>query len=177
MRRAATVVGINRTQDASIAIASGGREMTSLQKERVSRRKHHWGRLGDVRDLYVPTLPELREPIDLIVECYSSDDELRRLDAYRDELEQSLRFRNGTRAVRISHHVAHAYSAFHPSPFDRSATSRNRSPAPPAPTRTCWRSRRSTAASAYAATLSASASSCGTGIGRGRSGWAASTTS
>jgi carbamoyltransferase len=121
MRRAATVVGINRTQDASIAIASGGREMTSLQKERVSRRKHHWGRLGDVRDLYVPTLPELREPIDLIVECYSSDDELRRLDAYRDELEQSLRFRNGTRAVRISHHVAHAYSAFHPSPFDRAA--------------------------------------------------------
>jgi carbamoyltransferase len=115
------VVGINRTQDASIAVASGRARMISLQKERLSRRKHHWGRLGDLTRLYVPSLPELREPVDLVVECYSSDAEVEHLDAYREELERNLRFRDGTRAVRVSHHVAHVYSAFHPSPFDRSA--------------------------------------------------------
>jgi carbamoyltransferase len=115
------VVGINRTQDASIAVASGSSHLTSLQKERLSRRKHHWGRLGDIPRHYVPSLPELSEPVDLVVECYSSDAEVEHLDAYRDELERTLRFRNGTRAVCVSHHLAHVYSAFHPSPFERSA--------------------------------------------------------
>jgi carbamoyltransferase len=114
-------VGINRTQDAAVAVARGGAQVTSLQKERLSRRKHHWGRLGDITKLYVPAFPELREPVDLVVECYSSDTEVEHLDAYRRELERSLSFRNGTRAVRVSHHLAHLYSAFHPSPFERSA--------------------------------------------------------
>jgi carbamoyltransferase len=76
------VVGINRTQDASVAVTRGGAAMWSLQKERISRRKHHWGRLGDVPDRYVPHLPPLREPVDLIVECWSSDDEVARMDEY-----------------------------------------------------------------------------------------------
>jgi carbamoyltransferase len=116
-----TVVGINRTQDASIAVARGAARVASVQKERLTRRKHHWGRLGDVKDLYLPSLPELREPVDLVVECYSSDTEIENVGAYRDELEQSLRFRDGTRTVLVSHHLAHAYSAFHPSPFERAA--------------------------------------------------------
>jgi carbamoyltransferase len=120
-RAAPRVVGINRTQDASIAVASSGARVTSLQKERLSRRKHHWGRLGDVTELYVPCFPDLREPVDLVVECWSSDSEVEHLDAYHEELERSLRFRNGKRAIRVSHHLAHAYSAFHPSPFDRGA--------------------------------------------------------
>jgi carbamoyltransferase len=122
------VVGINRTQDASIAVASGGGagggggdRVASLQKERLSRRKHHWGRLGDITELYVPSFPELREPVDLVVECYSSDAEIEHLDAYQEELERALRFRDGARAVRVSHHLAHAYSAFHPSPFEHAA--------------------------------------------------------
>jgi carbamoyltransferase len=116
------VVGINRTQDASIAVASRGAQVTSLQKERLSRRKHHWGRLGDLTELYAPCFPDLTEqPVDLVVECYSSDAEVEHLDAYHQELEQTLRFRNGKRAIRVSHHLAHVYSAFHPSPFDRAA--------------------------------------------------------
>ncbi len=43
MTDAPTVVGINRTQDGSIAVTRGGATMFSLQKERLSRRKHHWG--------------------------------------------------------------------------------------------------------------------------------------
>jgi carbamoyltransferase len=118
---APTVVGINRTQDASISIARAPGFVASLQKERLTRRKHHWGRLGDLKDLYVPSIPDLREPVDLVVECYSSDTEVERLDAYQAELRESLRFRNGSRVERVSHHLAHLYSAFYPSPFERAA--------------------------------------------------------
>ncbi|MBW3652608.1 MAG: carbamoyltransferase [Actinobacteria bacterium] len=116
-----TVVGINRTQDASIAVARGRSQVTSLQKERLTRRKHHWGRLGDVRDRYLPSLPELHEAIDLVVECYSSDSEVSKRAAYHDELAESLRFRGEMRVEQVSHHLAHLYSAFHPSPFDAAA--------------------------------------------------------
>jgi carbamoyltransferase len=116
-----TVVGINRTQDASIAIASGDAHVASLQKERLTRRKHHWGRLGDLPNLYLPGFPELREPVDLVVECYSSDTEFENLAAYHQELRDTLRFRGTPRVVRVSHHLAHLYSAFDPSPFDAAA--------------------------------------------------------
>ncbi|GAA1788432.1 carbamoyltransferase [Planosporangium flavigriseum] len=116
-----TVIGINRTQDASIAVAAGPSTVYSIQKERITRRKHHWGRLGDLANLYLPALPALREPVDLVVECYSSDSEVERLPAYRDELTQSLTFRDGVRVAMLSHHLAHLYSAFYPSPFERAA--------------------------------------------------------
>lgn len=121
MTSAPTVVGINRTQDGSIAIAQGTASVHSLQKERVTRRKHHWGRLGDVPDFYVPRLPQLAEPIDLVVECYSSDTEVERADAYRAELLDSLTFRSEPQFVRMSHHLSHVYSAFYPSPFSDAA--------------------------------------------------------
>lgn len=115
------VVGINRTQDGSIAVASGS-SVHSLQKERVTRRKHHWGRLGDVERLYLPRLRQLREPVDLVVECYSSDAEVAKLDAYHDELRRSLRFRDDEpRIVTVSHHLVHLFSAFQPSPYDAAA--------------------------------------------------------
>jgi carbamoyltransferase len=116
-----TVVGINRTQDASIAFARGPSYVSSLQKERLTRRKHHWGRRGDVRDLYAPAMPDLGETVDLVVECYSSDTEVEHAGDYGDELDATLQFRDGARVERVSHHLAHAYSAFPPSPFDTAA--------------------------------------------------------
>lgn len=83
------VVGINRTQDGSIAVARGSTELVSLQKERITRRKHHWGRLGDLPDRYLPRLPLLREPVDLVVEGYSSDSEIDGLQAYCPTLTSS----------------------------------------------------------------------------------------
>ncbi len=121
MSDAPTVVGINRTQDASIAVARGPSHLASLQKERITRRKHHWGRRGDVRDRYVPHVADLREPVDLVVECWSSDTEVEHVDEYHEELRTSLRLREGASIERISHHLAHVYSAFHPSPFDEAA--------------------------------------------------------
>ncbi|HWH13389.1 MAG TPA: carbamoyltransferase C-terminal domain-containing protein [Miltoncostaeaceae bacterium] len=115
-----TVVGINRTQDAAIAVAHDG-TLYSLQKERVSRRKHHWGRLGDLPDLYLPRIPALRAPVDLVVECYSSDTEVANREAYHDELRRTLRLTPDARVVHVSHHLSHVFSAFHPSPFARAA--------------------------------------------------------
>jgi carbamoyltransferase len=122
MEAGPTVVGINRTQDASLCVLRGPSSVYNLQKERATRRKHHWGRLGDMKDVYLPAMPALKEPVDLVVECYSSDDEVQHLPAYRDELEDALLFRDGVRVVEVSHHLAHLYSAFYPSPFPAAAT-------------------------------------------------------
>jgi len=113
-----TVVGINRTQDGSIAVLKGRSLAYSVQKERFSRRKHHWGRLGDLPKHYLPHLPELAGPIDLVVEGFSSDAEIESLSAYRSELVENL---GPTRAVLVSHHLSHLYSAFYPSPFEQAA--------------------------------------------------------
>jgi carbamoyltransferase len=115
-----SVVGINRTQDGSVAVARPSSVVT-LQKERLSRTKHHWGRLGDLPNRYVPVVPELREPVDLVVECFSSDDEVKHVDAYHAEVRDALHFRDEPRIVTISHHLSHLYSAFPPSPFDSAA--------------------------------------------------------
>jgi carbamoyltransferase len=121
MQEAPTILGINRTQDASITLMHGSRLICSIQKERLTRRKHHWGKLEDVRNVYGPSLSCLKEPIDLLVECFSSDRERENLPAYDRELEETLRFAADCRRARISHHLAHLYSVFHPSPFEEAA--------------------------------------------------------
>src|SRR4051794_7379262 len=112
MAEGPVVVGINRTQDGSIAVAQGRGTVYSLQKERISRRKHHWGRLGDLPDRYLPRMPALRQPVDLVVEGYSSDTEIDKLAAYRAELAGTLDLRPGAPTVLVSHHLSHLYSAF-----------------------------------------------------------------
>ncbi len=115
------VLGINRTQDASACLLRGSTLRWAIQKERLSRVKHHWGRPGDVRDHYAARLPGLDEQIDILVECYSSDAEIDNLPDYERELAATLKLAPHARRARISHHVAHLYSAFHPSPFTRAA--------------------------------------------------------
>ena len=97
-----TVVGINRTQDGSVCVMRGPTILYSLQKERITRRKHHWGRPGDVRDLYLPRLACLAEPVDLVVECYSSDSEVENVEGYHRELAEVMTFRDGPRIERVS---------------------------------------------------------------------------
>jgi carbamoyltransferase len=115
------VLGINRTQDASVCLMQGSRLLWAIQKERLTRQKHHWGRLGDVRNDYGPRLPWPERPIDAVVECFSSDEEIRQLAQYDEELAATLRLAPGCRRARISHHLAHVYSVFHPSPFREAA--------------------------------------------------------
>jgi carbamoyltransferase len=115
------VLGINRTQDASVCLMQGTRVLWAIQKERLTRRKHHWGQLGDFREYYGPRLPWPEQPIDVVVECFSSDEEVRRLPEYDAELAATLRLAPDCKRARISHHLAHVYSVFHPSPFREAA--------------------------------------------------------
>lgn len=121
MSNTPTVIGINRTQDGSVCVVKGPSVVYSLQKERITRRKHHWGRLGDLKNLYPGRLPYLDEPVDLVVECYSSDSTVENLPEYHKELEEVLSFRDSPQITRVSHHLAHLYSAFYPSPFSQAA--------------------------------------------------------
>src|SRR6185437_1223789 len=106
------VLGVNRTQDASICLMHGSQVVYAIQKERLTRRKHHWGRLDDFRNAYTPHLPELGKPIDVLVECYSSDSEIKNLSAYEQEMAEILKFSPDCPRKRISHHLAHVYSVF-----------------------------------------------------------------
>ncbi|MEV0620440.1 carbamoyltransferase C-terminal domain-containing protein [Nonomuraea sp. NPDC050404] len=95
--------------------------MYSLQKERISRHKHHWGRLGDLPDRYLPTMPLLKEPVDLVVEGYSCDTDIEHAGAYQEEVRKTLSLKEGAPIVLVSHHLSHLYSAFYPSPFEEAA--------------------------------------------------------
>jgi carbamoyltransferase len=99
----------------------GARVVFCIQKGRLTRQKHHWGKLGDLREVYGRALPGLDRPIDVLVESFSSDREIERLDAYEQELAATLVLARDGRRARISHHLSHLYSVFHPSPFDAAA--------------------------------------------------------
>lgn len=115
-----TVVGLNRTQDASVCVISDS-SIVSIQKERLTRRKHHWGKLGDLGRFYAERVPALSGPVDLVVECFSSDAELSRRAEYDRELREVIKFRGRPRQESISHHLAHLYSTFYLSPFEEAA--------------------------------------------------------
>jgi carbamoyltransferase len=99
----------------------GSTILWAIQKERLTRKKHHWGKTGDIGGIYLPRLPGLDREIDVLVECYSSDNEFGRLAEYEEELAGTLRFAPGYKRAYVSHHLAHAYSVFHPSPFPDAA--------------------------------------------------------
>jgi len=109
------VLGLNRTSDASFCLIDEG-EVFLGRKERLARKKHAWGGLGDI-PLYSAAHPGFSRPIDAVVECYSSDGERNKLLEYRDELKEHLNLAPDALHAEISHHYAHAYSAFHPSGF------------------------------------------------------------
>lgn len=121
MNGAPLVLGVNRTQDASICLMRGSQLEWAIQKERLTRQKHHWGRTGDMADIYARRLPGLDQKIDVLVECYSSDTELDNLAAYERELAATLNLAPDCKRAQISHHLAHVYSVFHPSPFQNAA--------------------------------------------------------
>lgn len=115
------VLGINRTSDASVCLLGSGSSICSTQKERLTRQKHDWGAVGDLRNWYADRIPGIGRPLDLVVECFSSDAEIKNFAEYRRELREVLKFRGEPRVEHISHHLAHVYSTFYLSPFDEAA--------------------------------------------------------
>ena len=115
-----SVIGINRTQDGSICVLRDQQLICAIQKERLTRLKHDWGKLGDLSNIY-KNIPTIDNPVDLVVECYSDDPEIKNLSSYHNEIASVLKFRKKSTIVRISHHLAHLYSAFYPSSFSTAA--------------------------------------------------------
>jgi carbamoyltransferase len=115
------VLGVNRTTDASMCLLGTESFLCSVQKERLTRGKHDSGALGDFGYGYTERLPGLNNPIDVVVECYSSDEEIRHLELYRAELKEVLNLRDKAPFIQISHHLAHLYSSYFLSPFDDAA--------------------------------------------------------
>lgn len=110
------ILGINRTQDGSISIFEGGTHILSVHKERITKRKHHWGRLGDMKK-YKDYMPFIERPFDLIVECWSADDEREKKEAYHQELKEEFPLTPETKIIEISHHLSHLYSCYPTSGF------------------------------------------------------------
>lgn len=111
------VLGINRARAASICLMQGARVQWAIQKERLTRRRHDGGGPHDVDEFYLPHLPGLERPIDVLVECGAGDDDTGDGDGFA----QVLTFSRGARRARIAPHLARVYSAFHPSPFREAA--------------------------------------------------------
>jgi carbamoyltransferase len=117
---APSILGINRTQDGTISIFEGSKHIMSIHKERLTKRKHHWGRLGDMQ-LYKERIPVVDRTYDLVVECWSADTEREKMDQYHEELRTVLNLKPNARIVEISHHLSHLYSCYPPSGFDNCA--------------------------------------------------------
>lgn len=130
------ILGINAYEhDASACLLRNGEIVTAVNKERVTRIKHDSGFYQEVVDYCLKAAGIALAQVDLVVRsCYvlPVGDLERRLAHYdaphymtpreREQAANSTLFLSeGERVVDISHHLAHAYSAFAVSPFERGA--------------------------------------------------------
>jgi carbamoyltransferase len=114
------ILGLNRSSDASFCLLRDGEILAFGRKERLNRIKHAWGTLGDIA-LYRSSHRNFGDTIAVVVECFSSDSQRFRMDEYKSELECKLSLSKDVVHREISHHFAHAYSAFYPSGFEAAA--------------------------------------------------------
>ena len=115
--KSSIIVGINRTQDASIAIINEDQSVFAICKERITGLKHDWGKLGDLK-LYKNAMKDLDSKVKILVECYSSDEERKRESEYWSEFKNEMSLTDDFRHIKISHHLAHLYSCYFPSRFE-----------------------------------------------------------
>lgn len=129
------VLGINRDRHASVCLMHGARVQWAIQKERLTRRRHHPGEAGDVDAIYLPRLSGLERPLDVLVECHAGGEAggeagdgvgavaaaAGAIDGAGPDGDRALVFAHNARRARISQHLAHVYSAFYPSPFREAA--------------------------------------------------------
>lgn len=107
------VLGINHGRDAGACLMQGRRVLWAIRKERLTRQRHARGSPDDVRDLYLPRLPGLDRPLDVLVESPA--------DGACTQAGATLVLARGARHACISPHRAQVHGAFHASPFHEAA--------------------------------------------------------
>jgi carbamoyltransferase len=130
------VLGLNTyDHDVSACLLRDGAIVVGIAKERITREKHASGFYKEVIDYCLNTEGITLNDVDLVVRnCYilpveEMEDRLIYQDMpgflpdyERDEAAKHPWFRtHADKVVTISHHLAHAYSAFAVSPFDEGA--------------------------------------------------------
>lgn len=127
------ILGINAyDHDVSACLLRDGEIAYAIAKERVTRRKHDAGFYQEVVDYCLKAEGITLDDIDLVVRnCYVlpiEDLEVRLLSQAdmppkeRAQAEKSpLYLSKSNKVVTVSHHLAHAYSAFAACPFDEGA--------------------------------------------------------
>jgi len=127
------VLGINAyDHDVSACLLRDGEIAFAINKERLTRKKHDGGFYQKVVDYCLTAEGISLNDVDLVVRnCYVlpvEDLELRMLSQYVPEVmddqeriqakSNPLYLSKSNRVVTVSHHLAHAYSAFAACPFD-----------------------------------------------------------
>lgn len=130
------VLGLNTyDHDVSACLLRDGEIAYAIEKERITREKHATGFYAEVVDYCLKAEGITLDDVDLVVRnCYilPVDDLERRLTYYdmpgylspddRQLAKQHPLFRSrSNKVVTVSHHLAHAYSAFAACPFDEGA--------------------------------------------------------
>jgi len=128
------VLGINAyDHDVSACLLRDGEIAVAINKERITRKKHDTGFYQKVVDYCLAAEGISLDDVDLVVRnCYVlpvEDLELRLLSQYVPEVmddeerkqakNNPLYLSNSNKVVTVSHHLAHAYSAFAACPFDK----------------------------------------------------------
>jgi carbamoyltransferase len=130
------ILGINAyDHDVSACLLRDGEIAFAINKERITREKYDCGFYDDVIDYCLDAEGIALDDVDLVVRnCYVLPvDEIERrlrhqdIPDYLDEVEREdarkhpLYLTDSNKVVTISHHLAHAYSAFAVCPFDKGA--------------------------------------------------------
>src|SRR5215472_17435966 len=128
------VLGINAyDHDVSACLLRDGEIAVAINKERITRKKHDTGFYQKVVDYCLAAEGISLDDVDLVVRnCYVlpvEDLELRLVSQYVPEVmddeerkqakTNSLYLSKSNKVVTVSHHLAHAYSAFAACPFDK----------------------------------------------------------
>ncbi len=133
----AYVLGINAyDHDVSACLLRDGELVFAINKERINRKKHATGFYGDVVDYCLHAEGISLDDVDLVVtNCYvlpvpEIEERLVHMDeplylVGKQEREKTFKhplFRcKSSKIATVSHHVAHAYSAFAACPFEEGA--------------------------------------------------------
>ena len=137
MARDLYVLGLNAwDHDVSVCLLRNGEIAVAIEKERVTRLKHASGYCDSavqycldaegidldrvdliVRNCYLMPVPELERMLD----CRHLPYHFSRRERARAQGSELFRHEDDDRFITCSHHLAHAYSAFAASPFERGA--------------------------------------------------------